>query len=208
MPSLADTAPDRRRYDMSCPIACALDLAGERWTLLILRELLPGPLRFSEIKGAVPGINATILSRRLDQMASEGLVGLAEMGSTTGYAATARALTLWPLLFTLAVFGLQTPAQATTGGLTPVAAVTAFIANRPAKAPRLAIGFSLGGPRLEWQPDHRAPLLRKPGRATLEITTAPDLLYGLVTGQNRWAEVQDRLTLEGEAGAFLDHLPG
>ena len=199
--------PDRRRYEMTCPIACALDLVGERWTLLILREILPGPLRFSEIKASVMGINATILSRRLDQMLAEGLIELVDLGTTTGYGATDRAFALWPVLLALASLGLQLPQSGPGQGLTPVAAVLAFVAARPVLAPQVAIGFSLGGARLEWQPGAARPPARKQGRAAVELHTTPDLLLGLVTGQHRPADLGDRLVVEGAAEVILDHLP-
>lgn len=211
MPLRSDPSPDRRRYDVACPIARALDQVGERWTLLILRELLPGPLRFSEIKSVIEGINATILSRRLDQMMAEGLVALAEIrGQTTGYAATPRAAALWPILLGLAAWGAQaSPNPAAAFGITAAVAVTAFVALRPADAPRLPIGFTLLAPRLEWCPDQALPLRRGPGVAPLEIVTTPETLFALVTGTLSPSEALNRtlITLHGDAGAFLDHLP-
>ncbi|NBZ88758.1 winged helix-turn-helix transcriptional regulator [Stagnihabitans tardus] len=207
----------RRRYDMACPIASALDQVGERWTLLILRELLPGPLRFSTLKSTILGINATILSRRLDQMATEGLVRLADGGDQTGYAATARAATLWPILVALAGWGLTKSLGGAPGlegatvetGLTPAAAVTAFVALRPPSAPRRPIGFTLQGPRLEWSPEQPMPLVRCPGRSALEVTASPETLLSLVAGRLSLAEARarDLIALEGEAGLLTDHLP-
>ena len=220
MPQIAQVSDQgRRRYDMACPIASALDQVGERWTLLILRELLPGPLRFSELKSTIVGINATILSRRLDQMAAEGLVRLAEpKGQSQGYAATPRAASLWPILVALAGWGMTQSlgAKAPSGlegapvetGLTPAAAVTAFVALRPLDAPRQAIGFTLQGPRLEWCPTLAMPLLRRPGQAALEVTSSPETLLSLVTGRMDLAQAraQDLIALEGEARLLADHL--
>lgn len=63
------------RYDQQyCPIARGLDLLGDRWTLLIVRELSLGPQRFSDLQRHLPGIAATVLSDRLRSMAVEGLV--------------------------------------------------------------------------------------------------------------------------------------
>lgn len=65
------------RYDQQyCPIARGLDLLGDRWTLLILRELGPGPQRFSDLQRHLPGIAATVLSDRLRSMTDEGLVAV------------------------------------------------------------------------------------------------------------------------------------
>jgi DNA-binding HxlR family transcriptional regulator len=63
------------RYDQQyCPIARGLDLLGDRWTLLIVRELSAGPQRFSDLQRHLPGIAATVLSDRLRTMAVDGLV--------------------------------------------------------------------------------------------------------------------------------------
>ena len=63
------------RYDQQyCPIARGLDLLGDRWTLLIVRELSAGPQRFSDLQRHLPGIAATVLSDRLRSMTHDGLV--------------------------------------------------------------------------------------------------------------------------------------
>jgi len=63
------------RYDQQyCPIARGLDLLGDRWTLLIVRELSLGPQRFSDLQRHLPGIAATVLSDRLRSMTLDGLV--------------------------------------------------------------------------------------------------------------------------------------
>ena len=200
---------DRRRYDVACPIACALDTVGERWTLLILRELLPGPMRFSELKVAVPGINATILSRRLDQMRDEGLLAYVDLPNlANGYAATPRAATLWPLLLALAAWGAGLAPQGAEG-LTAAAAVTTFLALRPLSAPRQPMGFTLQAPRIAWAPEGPMPLIRGEGESALEIVTTPQDLLDLATGRlaARAALDAGRLSLAGEAQLFLDHLP-
>lgn len=199
---------ERRRYEVSCPIACALDTLGERWTLLVVRELLPGPLRFSELKAAIAGINATILSRRLDQMRESGLVRMVEVkGQATGYAATERAETLWPILLALASWGADV-APSESLGLTPAAAVTAFIALRDSAAPRLAMGFTLGDQRLLWHPAAGFPLRRSEDPAEVEIVTTAQILFDLVTGRLSPQQVGQALAVTGAVSAFLDHLPG
>ena len=64
-------------YDQQyCPIARGLDLLGDRWTLLIVRELGDGPQRFSDLQRHLPGISATVLSDRLRSMSEDGLVDI------------------------------------------------------------------------------------------------------------------------------------
>jgi DNA-binding HxlR family transcriptional regulator len=66
--------PSRRRYDDACGTAHALDLIGERWALLVLRELMLGPKRFSDIRADLPGISANTLTQRLEGLEANGLV--------------------------------------------------------------------------------------------------------------------------------------
>src|SRR3954469_11833699 len=66
--------PSRRRYDDACGTAHALDLIGERWALLVMRELMLGPKRFSDIRADLPGISANTLTQRLEGLEAIGLV--------------------------------------------------------------------------------------------------------------------------------------
>ena len=67
-------AADRRWYDDACGTALALELVGERWSLLIVRELMFGARRFSEVKGALSGISANVLTQRLEGLRQAGIV--------------------------------------------------------------------------------------------------------------------------------------
>ncbi len=69
-----DDISTRRRYDDACGTAHALDLVGERWALLVIRELLLGPKRFSDLRADLPGISANTLTQRLEGLESAGLV--------------------------------------------------------------------------------------------------------------------------------------
>lgn len=70
-----------RRYGQACPVAMAMDVLGERWTVLILRELLLGPKRFSEILGRMPSIGPNRLTDRLRTLHAIGVVSKAESAS-------------------------------------------------------------------------------------------------------------------------------
>ncbi len=63
-----------RSYRQNCALAIALDLIGERWTLLIVRELLLGPRRFKDLEANLPGIGTNLLSARLARLADNGIV--------------------------------------------------------------------------------------------------------------------------------------
>src|SRR5438552_3969149 len=62
-----------KRYGQACPVAKSLELVGERWTLLIVRDLLDGPRRFQDFHASLPGIAPALLSERLKLMEEHGL---------------------------------------------------------------------------------------------------------------------------------------
>jgi DNA-binding HxlR family transcriptional regulator len=64
----------KRGYEDACGLAHALELIGERWALLVMRELMYGPRRFSELKADLPGISANVLIQRLTELEGRGLV--------------------------------------------------------------------------------------------------------------------------------------
>ena len=68
-----ETASQKRWYDDACGTALALEFVGERWALLIIRELLYGPRRFGEIKANLPGISANVLTQRLESLEDAGI---------------------------------------------------------------------------------------------------------------------------------------
>lgn len=77
---------DRRCYGQYCGAARALDIVGERWTLLIVRDLLLGPRRYSELLHGLPGITTNLLAKRLKEMEAAGLVERVRAAATeTGH---------------------------------------------------------------------------------------------------------------------------
>lgn len=101
-----------RRYRLLCPIARALDRVGDRWTLIILRDLHAGPARFSELQ-TLPGIASNLLTDRLRRLERDGLITRrgAEYG-TTVYQLTDLGERTGAILFELAAFGSHFPADA------------------------------------------------------------------------------------------------
>jgi len=97
-----------RSYEQYCPIAAALDVLGDRWTLLIMRELTMGERRFTDLRAALPGIAPNLLSERLRELQAEGLVEQRELpppAARSVYAATAAGRDVVPVLRSLARFG-------------------------------------------------------------------------------------------------------
>lgn len=83
-----DTASTRKSYEQICPMATALDFVGDRWTILILRELLGGPARFQDLKDGLPGIATNLLTERLRRMEADGIVRRFEGTGSGSYALT------------------------------------------------------------------------------------------------------------------------
>lgn len=65
---------ERKSYGQFCGLARALDRVGDRWSLLIVRELLLGDRSFRELEGALPGLSPSLLTKRLQELADDGLV--------------------------------------------------------------------------------------------------------------------------------------
>ncbi len=85
-PQKRTTKTMARTYNQECILAHALDLLGERWTLLILRELFLGPQRFGDLQAGLPGIGANLLSKRLKELEQAGLIiGPTSADSRGGY---------------------------------------------------------------------------------------------------------------------------
>lgn len=98
-----------KTYDQYCTIASALDLVGDRWTLLILRELSFGEQRFTDLRAALPGIASNLLTDRLRDLERAGLVEQHELpapAARTVYRLTRAGTRIRPVLRSLAQFGL------------------------------------------------------------------------------------------------------
>jgi len=96
----------RRSYDQYCGLARALDVLGERWTLLIVRNLLLGPQRYSDLLRGLPGITTNLLAKRLQEMEAEGLIDRGEGPSdATSYRLTDIGRDLEPAIHALGRWG-------------------------------------------------------------------------------------------------------
>jgi DNA-binding HxlR family transcriptional regulator len=100
--------PKRHPYDQWAPDARALDLVGDKWTLLIVRDLASGPRRFVELQRVLPGISTEQLRSRLNRMVADGLLTrqrYREVPPRVDYELTARSKELLPVLGALARWG-------------------------------------------------------------------------------------------------------
>lgn len=142
-------------YNDGCTAAHALDLIGERWTLIVVRELLLGPKRFSDIQNDVIGIGPSVLTRRLHELESAGIVRrrrLPGVGHVDAYELTDwgygleavnTALSLW------AVHSPQLPLEADMSPDTVVLAMRAHARPLPGIPQDLAVNLHLTDSRRE-----------------------------------------------------------
>lgn len=143
-------ADARRRYEDACAAAHALDLVGERWALLVMRELMLGPKRFSDLRASLPGISANVLTQRLEGLEAAGVLTRRKLPPPA--AAQVYELTEWgyesePIFQALGRWAARSPSHDPT---LPLSATSLLLSLRtmldPARAEGIdaRIGFRLG----------------------------------------------------------------
>lgn len=141
---------DKRRYDDACGAAYALDLIGERWTLLVLREMMLGPRRFSELRSDLPGISANVLTQRLNELEQRGLVRRRKLpppASVQVYEATQWGLEAEPIMQALGRWAVRGPGHDPTLPVSGVSILLSFrtmISDKRAKGIDARVGIRFG----------------------------------------------------------------
>ena len=180
----------KRRYDDACGTAHALELIGDRWTLLVLRELMLGGRRFSDLRGDLPGISANVLTQRLTELEARGLVvrkRLPPPASVQVYEATTWGLEAEPIVQSLGRWAARSPGHDATLPLSGVSLMLSFgTMFDPDKAKKFdgRIGFRLG-------PDSYLARIRKgrfkvargeAGAGDVLFTASPTAIAAVVYG--------------------------
>jgi DNA-binding HxlR family transcriptional regulator len=141
---------EKRRYDDACGLAHALELLGERWAMLVMRELAYGPRRFSELRADLQGISANVLAQRLSELEGRGLVRKIKLpppASVQVYQATEWGLEAVPVIASLGKWAARSPCHDPT---LPMSHVSLIMSLQTLLSPALAdgidarIGFRLG----------------------------------------------------------------
>ncbi len=99
-----------RKYEQSCPIARTLDLVGDRWTLVVIRDLFLGRSKFSELAAGQPGPPPRVLSARLKMLVEEGLVEreiYCQHPLRAEYRLTEKGRSLLPVLLAIGKWGIE-----------------------------------------------------------------------------------------------------
>ncbi|MBI5503685.1 MAG: helix-turn-helix transcriptional regulator [Deltaproteobacteria bacterium] len=98
------------RYAQFCPLTRAVEILGERWTLLLLRELVAGPQRFSDLKDRLPGVSSSVLAGRLARLEEKGLIARRELpapAASTVYELAEAGRALRPVMVELIRWGMR-----------------------------------------------------------------------------------------------------
>jgi DNA-binding HxlR family transcriptional regulator len=147
----------RKSYNQNCPIARGLDLLGERWTLLILRELIGGARRYSDLRAELPGIATNLLADRLRELEESGMVDRTELPPPIARTVYTLSEVGWrkvpPVIGAIATFGLDL-IEPDASALTPLNGFLAgiLLAFDPARAADLAATYrvDIDGRRFEF----------------------------------------------------------
>ncbi len=156
-----------RSYGDSCGIARALDRVGDRWALLIARELIHGPKRFTDLRAGLPGVGPDMLSQRLRELEAGGVLRRRTLPPPS--AARVYELSEWgsqlaPVLLALGRFGSRAALPAPPPPLSVDAAVMALETNyRAPVAPAVGVryGLHLDEQAFELEPREEALLVRR-----------------------------------------------
>jgi DNA-binding HxlR family transcriptional regulator len=101
---------EKRSYDQWCAVARSLDIVGERWTMLIVRDLLIGPKRYKDLLAGLPGIGTNLLARRLRELEARGLIQRTDLpapANATVYGLTQKGAALEPVVSALGRWGFE-----------------------------------------------------------------------------------------------------
>jgi DNA-binding HxlR family transcriptional regulator len=180
-----------REYGQFCGLARALELVGSRWTLLIVRELLHGPKRYTEVARGLPGIPTNVLSARLEELENAGVVERrlqARPSTSVVYALTPYGLELEEPVVRLGLWGVKSLGRPTSGDTFSLAALSmalrATFDPDAARGRDLAAEIRFGHERLyvhvhdgelEFPPD-------SPPEPKLVVTTTPHVFAEVFGG--------------------------
>lgn len=207
------TSVHGRRYDDACGTALGLEILGERWALLVVRELMLGPKRFGDLRASLPGLSANVLTQRLEHLESAGVLVRRRLGppaSVQVYELTPWGLEAEPIIAVLGKWAARSPDHDPTLPLSPVSIMlslkTMFDANAAGYA-RTSLGFRFGAERLVVRvAAGRIEAERgEPADPDAVITATPEAVAAIVYGDP--ATVRDRIaalaTVEGDVEAFV-----
>ncbi|MEU8310734.1 helix-turn-helix domain-containing protein [Actinomadura sp. NPDC048955] len=179
--------PTRRSYRDSCAMARALDVVGERWALLVIRELLLAPQRFSELRHALPNAASNLLADRLRELEHHGVIHRRRLAWTAGphvYELTEWGRKLEPIVLALSKWGLDAPLPPEPSSLSATSALIFLrLSVHPDPAvPEIVCRLDLDGSIWTVSKDSVKVQVQggEPARADISIRTDPKTLGSLL----------------------------
>jgi DNA-binding HxlR family transcriptional regulator len=204
-----------KRYGQRCSLARALDLVGERWSLLIVRELAIGPRRYRDLLDGLPGVPTNLLATRLRDLRAAGIVTkrvLAPPTAVTVYELTEAGRALGPALTELREWGAKYGSPAQNDDVAQPGWALMSASSRPTALPQGRICELRVGSEVFQLSSERAGLTVRggqPGRADSVISLSADTLYRLMAGSLTAAAARRQGTIDGDpdpARHLLDSL--
>ena len=204
----------RRSYNQYCAIARALDVVGERWTLLIIRELLTGPKRYSDLLEHLPGLSTNLLADRLKYLDEEGLIRQATLpppAASAVYELTDRGRSLEPALLSLAEWGRPLLAESRPGDEFSVTglmlAMKRAFQPETTKSDHLVIEYRVEGEVFQVRVDDGVFEIQQGTgwKPDVSIATDNNTLRQIAAGQLSGEDAlnSERVSLGGDRSAFL-----
>lgn len=201
-----------RRYHDACGAAHGLDLIGERWALLVIRELMMGPRRFGDLRKDLHGISANVLTQRLEGLEASGIVTRRKLpppASVQVYELTPWGYEIKPVFMVLGGWAARSPRHDPT---LPISAVSIMQSFETMFDPALAgdatmsVGFVFGDEPFVVQIEKGAITTRRgpTDAADVVLTTQPPLVAACVYGKVPPAafEADGLMTLNGDRAVF------
>lgn len=181
----------RRHYRDPCPVAQALDLVGERWALLVVRELLPGPKRFTDLRAQLHGVSPNVLSQRLEELEAATVIErryLPPPAASHVYALSPRGRELEPIVRGLARFGRHCPPPADASALSPSSVILQLEAAFDPEAAaglKLRVLLCLGPEQFRYRITKKElrPETAEANEAALGLTCEPGVLLTLLRAE-------------------------
>jgi len=203
-----------RSYNQFCALAYALDAVGERWTLLIIRELLAGPRRFKDLIDGLPGISSNLLSERLKGLEQQDILCrrvLPPPAGSTVYELTSLGATLERAVLELGKWGSQFLPTSLEGVALPslgaiTLAIKAFFHPEQAQGVNETYELHLGNEVLQVQVKQGELLVQQGQALQAEVVFDTEMQYfvGLFAGQIKPDEAisGELIRIEGDPGAL------
>ena len=195
-----------KRYGQRCAVARALDVVGERWTPLIVRELLLGPKRYTDLQDALPGVGTNILARRLTDLQEHGVISKRTLPPPTPvavYELTESGRALAPVIGELRAWGERFAPAPKAGDAVRPGWIIQGAVSHDARLPAGRVGELQVGPEM-FELVGGDSGVTVSSRAAADPDTRmriePRVLYGLATGRIEPSRAQGQIEIEGDRG--------